>query len=80
MKALATTKKAAPVSGKLVWLAVIQQAFKDATESPGLVERAQARNWLRVGGEDRDRVCALAEVNPESVVSRALELFGWEIV
>lgn len=69
-----------PCSGRAVWLAVIQQAFEDATKSRLLDVRAHARNWLRSGGEDRDRVCALADVNPESVVSRALELFGWNIV
>jgi cell division inhibitor SulA len=69
-----------PVSGRLLWLAVIKQAFEDATSSPLLDVRAQAREWLRNGGTERDKVCALADVNPESIVALALKRFGWNIV
>lgn len=70
MLSAATRTEKLPSSGKLVWLAVINQAFNDLS-SPYICTWRDAVAWLIDGDEDRDEVCRLAGLDPGYVVSAA---------
>ena len=64
-----------------LWRAVVHRAFLDAAGSSGFshhgtttVETIRARAWLTGAGRDFALTCHLADLDPEAVRNRALQL------
>lgn len=72
-------------SEALLWCAVVEQAFLDATSRllPArrrcYVDRDEARAWLLYPSEDFTQTCSMAGVDPDCVRQCAVDmaLAGW---
>jgi hypothetical protein len=63
---------------RVLWLAVINQAFNDALapyvrDASEGIERRQARSWFRTTNPDFKIVCELAELNPQYVFDQYIK-------
>ena len=63
-------------TGRVLWLAVLHQALKDACLRPGVkasperrAEADEARAWFHAADEDFRLVCLLARVDPEEILA-----------
>jgi len=76
------------VPERQLWVAVIGQAIADATQKRNLsskkeietfnANRSQAVDWLRLGNQDFQEVCDIANLNPKWVIRKYLENGGNE--
>lgn len=74
----------------LLWCAVIEQAFLDATSRPVSarkrrdiernIERDEARHWLLYPNEDFTETCLMAGIDSSCVRQRAFDIArdGWQ--
>jgi hypothetical protein len=74
------------MSDRGMWLAVVNQAFIDATanispltDKSEIIARSKARTWLTTNTRDFRHVCDMAGLDPDAVRGRALTVKanGW---
>lgn len=73
-------------SETLLWCAVVEQAFLDATSQPltvrrqRYIDRDEARHWLLYPSEDFTETCLMAGIDPSCVQQRAIDIArdGWQ--